>query len=772
MGSIRERRIRKFAPRREKFYNKLFVRKNLILVGVALITAIILSPNIYRKKINYKVGDIATEDIKAPYDLTIPDREATQKKIQEELSKALPIFDYDPTQGTQVVNKITKAFSSIKDQNLKSRQFLKELADNLGVKIPPETSKYIQNDNDLLQFELKLKKLVSEAYRRMIVEDKKRLLSTYPNGIIVRRLNTGGEREIETRLTPERIKNLISLTDASHFLKKLADQLFPETPARERKILADISAQLISPNLTLNKQATNEEIQKLRENVKEVFYKVKKGEVIVREGEKINREQLVIISYFNKRGNKLRIWLSFLGIFLIDLILLITLYTFYKIIRKNRTPVTEKDLLFLASIIILSMIGLKAGEIIASAIHDGFSSLYTEAMIFAIPLAAAAMIVRLTLGSLIAFLILIFLSFNSGILFRNNLIMLGYFFVTGLAGIYGTNIYNSRKEIMKTGFKIGGLATLYAAITFFLKPDPLYLGESIFFAFSSGILSAIMTLGFVPLFEYIFGYVTQLTLLELANIEHPLLKEMLFKAQGSYHHSLIVGNLAEVAAEAIGANPLLAKVQAYFHDVGKILKPEYFVENQTGGVNPHDNLNPYMSAKIIVSHVKDGVILAKQYKLPQVIIDAIQQHHGTSLMKYFYSKAKEMADDPDKVSESDFRYPGPKPQTKEIGIIMMADAVEAASRTLIDPQPGRVQYLIDKIVGGIIEDGQLDETDLTFKDIKKIKESFLRVLSGAFHHRIDYPGVELNKPLKAAENGKNGNSKQSETVQNPGKKNK
>ncbi len=764
MSTLREKKIKELTPSKKKnpLKRRYLTSKNLILVGVALVTALIMTPSLYERKVHYKVGDIARKDIKAPYDLTIPDRAATQKRITEALNSALPLFDYDPEQGRELSEKISAAFSQGKGEKLSPQERFEKIAAFLGVKVSPEIKNYVKSDNDLLQIELKLKKLVTEVYRHMIVEDKERILKTYKNGIQLRILGKNGVVSVKN-IERDALEKSVDIKNIKAFLDKLARKLLPETPQGLRKILVEIVSQLISPNVTFNKQATNEKLEKIKKGVKTVFYKVKKGEVIVREGERINREQLLIINYFNKNRSRARGWLYFLSIFFVDLILLIVLYTFFKIVRAHRVRVRNKDLLFLATVIVISLLGIKLGEVIAGAVHEAVPDIPSRAVLFSIPLAAATMVVRLTLGSLISFLVLIYLAINGGFIVNQDLIFLVYFFVTGLMGIYGTHIYNSRKEIMRSGFNIGLLAAVFSIVANLFHPDILTFGESIVFAIFSGILSAILTLGLIPLFEYLFGYVTPLTLLELANIEHPLLKEMLFKAQGSYHHSLIVGNLAEVAAESIGANPLLAKVQAYFHDVGKILKPEYFIENQAGGVNPHDNLNPYMSAKIIISHVKDGVLLAKQYNLPQVIIDAIQQHHGTSLIKYFYEKAKETAEDPERVDENDFRYPGPKPQTKEIGIIMLADAVEAASRTLVDPSLGRVQYLIDKIVNRIIEDGQLDETDLTFRDIKKIKESFLRVLSGAFHHRIDYPGVELNKPVETSENGKDRGSKSAET---------
>jgi len=249
----------------------------------------------------------------------------------------------------------------------------------------------------------------------------------------------------------------------------------------------------------------------------------------------------------------------------------------------------------------------------------------------------------------------------------------------------------------------------------------------------------------LPLFEELFKVLTDIRLLELSNVSHPLLSEFAVKAPGSYNHSLVVGTLAEEAARAIGANSLFCRVAAFYHDIGKIRKPEYYVENQHGS-NPHDRLSPFMSALIIAAHVKDGIRLGREAGLPEQIVDVVPQHHGTRLMSYFYDKARKAADPSlGPVTEADFRYPGPKPQTKETAIFMLADAIEAAARALDDPTPGRLGELTHKMAQTIVLDGQLDECDLTFADLERIEESLLRTLTSMYHHRVDYPGFDFGR---------------------------
>jgi putative nucleotidyltransferase with HDIG domain len=265
----------------------------------------------------------------------------------------------------------------------------------------------------------------------------------------------------------------------------------------------------------------------------------------------------------------------------------------------------------------------------------------------------------------------------------------------------------------------------------------------------------------LPFLEYAFKITTDISLLELLDLNQPLMKTLMITAPGTYHHSVIVGNLVESAAEAVGVNPLLARVSSYYHDIGKIKMPDYFVENQGGGASRHDKLTPHMSSMIITSHVKEGVELARQYKLPKTVIDIIKQHHGSALITYFYQKAREQDQGTEPIIE-DYKYPGPKPQTRVAALVMMADAVEAASRVLNDPTPARIAALVDRIINHIFLDGQLDECELTLKDISEVKKRFTYILTGIFHKRIDYPGFDFSDGNPSKEPPKGDKSKPQE----------
>jgi putative nucleotidyltransferase with HDIG domain len=257
----------------------------------------------------------------------------------------------------------------------------------------------------------------------------------------------------------------------------------------------------------------------------------------------------------------------------------------------------------------------------------------------------------------------------------------------------------------------------------------------------NAVLSPILVMGFLPIFESLFNLTTDITLLELSDMNHPLLRRLAIEAPGTYHHSIVVGNLSEKAAEAIKANSLLARVGAYYHDIGKMEIAEYFVENQSGIRNKHEKLTPSMSALIIGSHVKKGVDLAHQFDLPDKVAYFIEEHHGTTLMSFFYAKAKETGGESE-LHEDDFRYPGPRPNSRETAIVMLADSVEAASRTLEDPKPSRIRNMIKRIINDKFQAGELSHSELTMHDLGLIEDSFVNMLIGVFHARIDYPKTE------------------------------
>ncbi len=331
-------------------------------------------------------------------------------------------------------------------------------------------------------------------------------------------------------------------------------------------------------------------------------------------------------------------------------------------------------------------------------------------------------------------------------------VMLTFLFGS-LSGIYMVRDARTRGQLLVAGLLISVVNALCLGL---LSPDISLLVEPrislnpLAALLFNGLISAALVVATLKIFEALFGVVTNYSLLELADFNHPLLKKMILEAPGTYHHSLVVSNLAEAAADSIGADSLLARVGAYYHDIGKIVKSEYFTENQQMGHNVHDGIEPSMSRLVVQNHVTEGIELAKKYKLTQAIIDFIPQHHGTSLMYYFYQRALEEAHEGEEVKEEEFRYPGPKPQTRETAITLLADSVEGATRSLEEHHPQNIEDTVRKVINNKFIDGQLDECPLTLKEIEKISATFTRILSAMYHSRVKYPEKKEHK------NGKNG----------------
>ncbi|MFH1191488.1 MAG: HDIG domain-containing metalloprotein [Candidatus Omnitrophota bacterium] len=312
----------------------------------------------------------------------------------------------------------------------------------------------------------------------------------------------------------------------------------------------------------------------------------------------------------------------------------------------------------------------------------------------------------------------------------------GFILMTSCAcAILLANQARKRSQIIRAGV-VAGILQLVGLIL--LEHFRINFPQRYLIILINGLLSGIITLGVLPLFEYILQTVTNISLLELADPDHPALQRMALEAPGTYQHSLVVGNLSDTACSAIGANGLLARIGAYYHDIGKLKKPEYFIENQEIKKNIHDELTPTMSKLIIMNHIKEGLELAKKYSLSPVLWDFIQQHHGNSLVYYFYRRALEGKEEDQQISEEGFRYPGPKPETKEIAIVLLADSVEAATRNLKDPVPDKIEETVRKVINNKFIDGQLDECELTLKDIEKISSVFSKTLNGIYHSRVSY----------------------------------
>jgi putative nucleotidyltransferase with HDIG domain len=389
---------------------------------------------------------------------------------------------------------------------------------------------------------------------------------------------------------------------------------------------------------------------------------------------------------------------------------------------------------------------INASTFLSGAIGKAFPFVPPNAFEYGTPFALGAILIAIVLNVELAAMFSVVLAIMSSILLDNQLRFFVYPFIASIVAAQQVVLCKERRTLIRAGF-ITGLVNVLLILCFAIIEQNLFNFEALFnlsFGFVGGLLTGVIATGFVPLIEITFDYTTNIKLLEIADLNQPLLKDLSIKAPGTYQHSIMVGNLVDAGADAIGANSLLARVSAYYHDIGKVKKATYFVENQGSGENKHEKLSPNMSSLILLAHVKDGVELAREKRLGGAIRDIIRQHHGTSLISFFYQKAKNQYDTTGQpVSEKDFRYPGPKPQTKEAALVMLADSVEAASKTLAEPTPARIQGMVQKIINNIFIDGQLDECELSLKNLHAIANSFNRILSsGVFHQRIEYPSLE------------------------------
>ncbi len=435
--------------------------------------------------------------------------------------------------------------------------------------------------------------------------------------------------------------------------------------------------------------------------------------------------------------------LSSVGLLLTVSFLMGALYAYVRGLQPKRVR-RPRSLLLLGVVILVVLFLIRLGLVVAYALHFSFPHIPMAALRAALPVPLGGVLLTILFNPRLAFAGSLVLTILTGVMLETPIDYFLFTFVGSLVAIFSLTGRQGRTAFFRAGSALA-LGNLYSILSLALltgNTDALMAG--MVGGVVNGLLVAVLATGLLPLLEHSFGVTTDFTLLELSNLNLPALRHLALVAPGTYYHSIMVGTLAEAAADAVGANSLLCRVGAYYHDIGKTRHPGYFIENHSGALNPHDKLAPSLSRAIVLSHVKEGLEMAQAFGLPEILTDLIPQHHGTRLMTYFYKRAKEQADPGmQEIKEEDYRYPGPKPQTREAAILMLADAVEAAARTLTDPTPARVRGAVQKIINGIFVEGQLDECDLTLRDLHLIANSFARILAGIFHHRVDYPGVVL-----------------------------
>lgn len=734
--------------------------KFLLLIGFSMLAALIIHPFSPESAETYTVGDIAETDIKAPTDLLIEDEESTAKRRRELLDEVLSVYDLDERVGAEIQTRVHEAFAFMRQtyQGAQEQLSLKPAAQS-DQTIPPFSLLYQQLLDKKPEFDRLLgtavpekdfavlararfspcmEELICQQFGQImtqgIIGDRATLGSERGRGIVVRSLPSKQER-IENH--PEQFLDLKQAKDrVGNYCYEVAADLTPE----QRRAVCELARSLLIPNLTLNRAETAErKLARLKE-LPPVYFRIKKGEMLVREGERITPTHLIKLQALQEEQPQEWWIITFLATALMIALMTGIAYQMARLyVRKFSLNVQE--LTFLATLLLAATL-LNQGLISLAGALNRVSPLVANNLVYLLPVALAPMLARIFLGLETAVGVMFLAVVMTGLLLENPFPIFVYFAVGGLIGVWSVHRCRNRWALFRAGLVIGlvNLAMLVPLKLLELPLSGLDFLNGLVFALGGGLLSGILVTGLTPVIEMMFNFTSDIRLLELHSLDQPILRELMVVAPGTYHHSIIVGNLVEAAAEAIGANPLLAKTAAYYHDIGKIKKPAYFVENQLGGENKHEKLAPSMSSLILISHVKDGVELARKNKVGNKIIDIIRQHHGTSLISYFYHKAKQASGNPQQVNIDDFRYPGPRPQTKEAGLVLLADQVEAASKTLVDPTPARIKGLVQKIINQAFADGQLDECELTLKDLHLIAKSFIKILSGIFHQRIEYPG--------------------------------
>jgi len=755
--------------------NSLFQRWAIAVI-LCSILALIMAPELNFSKPQFQIGMIAPKNIKADFAFLVEDKQATEEKKIIDAENIKPVYNYNGQIADNIGRKIVKSFAlAAEKQNivpdvniLKSgdahilQKEKKRLESNMGVYLSPEEF-YVLNEHKFSEeLQQKFSQLIISFYENRFITSDIFGKSEKQKGIVIRNLKTQISEDIRDT------SSLLSIYEIDEPLLKTVNMIFRNDENALKETAFSLAKKLIEPNLTFNKEITEKKKMALMGDTTSTFFQVQKNEMIVREGEKIGYLELAKLNAYFKdaQENRFSRLTVMLGFFLTAMFLSIVLYLWRTRNWSKTTDRSNLDLLVFGIVALLQILFIKIGIFISIAVNRSFPFIPTEACFFAIPFALGAMTTAILINRNVALIISALTSFLIGFIFDEKIVFPLFSFLGSIAASYQIVRIRQRSVFLKIGLFLGmiNMVAIFCLnlITGNILNDLLL---KLIMGFVGGITTGILVAGITPLFESVFGFITDIKLLELANLNQPLFQRMIIEAPGTYHHSIIVSSLAESAAEAIGANSLLVKVSSFYHDIGKMKKPLYFIENQQNSDNRHDKLSPKMSGLIIISHVKDGCELAEEAKLGRPIINIIRQHHGTSMVSYFYDKAKKDKDESIRsLSESDFRYPGPKPQTKEAGLIMLADVIEASSRTLSNPTPARIKSLVRERIEGIYMDGQLDECELTLSNLNTIAETFTKILTGIFHHRVDYPEHAQKEGNGKKDSHENTNRKQAVPV--------
>ncbi|WP_423799125.1 HD family phosphohydrolase [Neobacillus sp. SAB-20_R2A] len=714
-------RIRKLLD--NTFFRILF----FLVLGIVLFTA--MFNNVKPEKLDIELFSVAGKTIRSPG--TVEDRQSTEKKRKEARDQVQAVYTLKNEYTQNRVDLITSIFSAAAEVNDEVKDNKKKQAAEASEEPPQIIEPSVSEKVTMLKS--KLTPTVSKD------------LSDQVFSALVQANNE--ELSIAKDLTVTAINNVmtkrISADEVENAKKRVEEEVKYSALSENMRIAAiDLGRYAVIQNEFYDPSATEELRRQAAESVEPV--KILQGQIIVEEGKLINQDiyrQLKLVGLLqNEKSFK-----PFIGLVVLISIILTSLYCyFYQM--KSLPEKRQNFLLLFGMIFILTIFLLKILSMLQVFNYSAIGYLF--------PAALAGMMIKILIDEKLAIMTSIILAvcgsvlFNEGVSGTLNFSEGIYILFSALGGILFLSNQNQRSKILQAGI-FSAVVNLLTILALMYLPNGQYSGLEYGYYFItalvSGIASAVLTIGLLPFFEASFGILSTIRMIELSNPNHPLLRKILMEAPGTYHHSVMVANLAESACEAIGANGLLARVGSYYHDIGKTRRPNFFIENQIHHDNPHDRLPPDKSASIIIAHVTDGSNMLKKCHMPKEIIEIAEQHHGTTLLKFFYHKALQA--DPD-VREDDFRYPGPKAQSKESAVVGIADSVEAAVRSLSQPTPELIESLVKKIVADRLQDGQLNECDLTMKEIETVTFTLCETLKGIFHSRIEYP--ELIKKVKQA----------------------
>ena len=629
----------------------------------------------------------------------------------------------------------------------------------LGVQLENSQFETLRNSQFDPQLESKVITLLQQVYIGKIVSAPESL----PQQKKVIQIQTLDSPKLERFEALESVRHVAEMREE---LKKKGTELGIEaSDTSRREFVVTLAQQLLRPNLTANKGETERQKQELLKSMSPVYFNLKKGDVVARAGDLATAQQVEIINALNAYNRQNPKYPQLIGIFMIVLLSLVIIYRLIAPRKEGETRPGISQLLMMAILVVVTLLLAQMILAIVPALTTLYDFVPANTYNYLIPAALTSMLagilLRLEVAIFLGFVTSIFL----GILLSNSL---GFFLFSVMGSLVASipmRNYDTRYALWQQGLRISGVNVI-VLIVIALMDQQNPVGWSILLDLSAGIANglaaAFLTSTILPLLERAFDITTNMRLLELSNMNHPALKELAVRAPGTYHHSIVVGNLSESAAGGISANPLLVRVASYYHDLGKMLCPLYFVENQHQK-NYHDDLPAKTSTRIIINHVKDGQELAKRYRLGRAIQEILEQHHGTSLVKYFFHKAGNEQDTPETDPEEEqFRYPGPKPQSKEAGLVMVADVTEAATRSLDEPSQDSIREMVQRLTTNIYMDGQLDESGMTFNDLNFIEKTFTKMLLSIHHHRISYPEMkvapdtdEADEPQAEQNNGNN-----------------